>query len=333
MAGPPFPSRPAETRGTLLSHHAIMELVAPFSARGYRMDMAASDRGRGRMVFHAVEVSTADDRGLVLRSVMRLERPHRLKLRVVRSLESTAGPTATMIAEGDDVEALLTAVEAVDPERQFHFTPAGLVTRSYRSESWRSASHARFRRRPVGPRLVRAEARLEPVTLTGQDTEGGTFELRLEASEARALDVPWDFLAVLGWRWRPLRWLSASARAGSVWLSGGPATRTHRLETLVDHAVAHVAATLSAPPADFHARHRRARWRAALQRLAPWVYLVTVTLGFTAAVWLLPKRPAVHMLMQLLSLPAIGGFFLITRVYGLQPPGPPGPLGQRSWVS
>lgn len=310
-----------------------MELVAPFSARGYRMDMAASDRGRGRVVFRAVDLPTEGDGGPVLRSVMRLERPHRLKLRVVRTLESSEGQSATMVAEGDDVEALLTAVEAVKPDRQFHRTPSGLTTRSYRSESWRSAAHARFRRRPVWPRLVSTEARVGPLTLSGQDTDGGIFQLRLEASEGRDLELPWDFLAVLGWRWGPLRWLSPSVRTGSVWPSGGSAKRSHQLETLFDDALAHVAATLAAPPADFHADHRRARWRAALQRLSPWVYLVTVTLGFTAAVWLLPKRPAFHMLMQLLSLPAIGGLFLITRVYGLQPPRPPGPIGQRSWFT
>ncbi|MEM1417377.1 MAG: hypothetical protein AAGH15_20935, partial [Myxococcota bacterium] len=100
-------------------------------------------------------------------------------------------------------------------------------------------------------------------------------------------------------------------------------------EALFDRAAMHLAGNT---PRRFHARHRGARWGATLLRMAPLLYLVSVTTAFAVAVSLLPKTPANHMLMQLVSLPAIGGLFVIAQVYRFELPRPPRPLRQDDWI-
>ncbi|MEO0325304.1 MAG: hypothetical protein AAF447_20270, partial [Myxococcota bacterium] len=307
---------PSRTAGPgTLSHHALLELVAPFSQRGYRVDLPACDRKRGTVVFRTRERPAPE--GLpALRSQLRLERPHRLKFKLIRTLEGD-GRSATMTAVGDVPEALLDAVEAMPLARQFHLTAQGLVTRSYYAEAWRKGGSgpSRWPRRPCWPRLVGADARLGPVGLAASDTEGREVNVELHAE--RALELTADFLSVLGWGWRPLRPAHTGRWKGSLRPSGPAAKRSERLEAELDRAVAHLAATLSTPPSDFHRTHRGARWRAAAQRLLPLLTLLVTFVAFVTAVLFVPKTPAMHMVMQLASFLAIGVVYLSMRHYRL----------------
>lgn len=319
----------------LLSHHAIMTLVAAFSQKGYLVDLAASDRRRGLLMFRPVDLPAVPGRHPDLRCVLRLERPHRAKIRVIRTLECDDGLTATMTAEGDDPAVLLRVVEEVDPVRQFHALDTGLISRSYRAAVWSAdaPTHASRKRMTALPRLTNAEARLGPVRLSVSAHEERSCELRLIADEGCRLDIPEDLLTVLAWCWRPLRRHDGRTWLGSVRLPRREPARTARLESLLDEAVAHLADTLAASPTRYHRRHRGARWRAAFQRMSPLLFLGGMTVGLISAVIYLPRTPVVHFLVLHSSILTIVVIALLDRAYRLEVPRPPGPLTQPQWCS
>ncbi|MGF1511823.1 MAG: hypothetical protein ACFB9M_20200 [Myxococcota bacterium] len=335
------PSRASPGASKLLSHHAIMILVAPFTRRGYRVDLAASDRAQGMLTFRAVEVPAVPGGHPALKSVLRLERPHRLKVRVIRRLEAADGQTATVTAEGDDPEALLDALERIEPARQFHVVEGSsleanppMITRSYGTEVWHTqpSRPGLWRARTAWPRLTKAEARLGPLHCAATDQEGRALEIRLTARKGTSLQLPTDFLAVLGWSWRPLRRMDRSTWVGSVRPWGWPSERTARLERQLDETVTHIVETLPASPALFHRRHRAARWRAAFQRALPLLFIIGMTLGITAAVYLLPKSHAVQMLLLYTSIAAIAGLKMMDKAWRVEIPKPPRPLSQTRWA-
>ena len=330
-------SRPRDhtVHSGLLSHHAILALVGPFSRRGYTVDLTSSDRGRGMVVFRPVDLPAEPGRRPALRCVLRLERLHRTKFRVIRTLKADDGRIATMTAEGSDAAVLLEVVEQVDPARQFHVTDAGLITRSYRAEvKGGDASHrGLLQTKTVSPQLTKAEARLGPLRLSATDREGRAFEIRLIAKKGYAVEVPRDFLAVIGWGWRPLRRRDEVTWLGSVRLPRREPERTTRLETQLDVAAAHIVETLAASPALFHRRHLGARWRAAFQRLLPLLFVCGVIGGAILVVTYLPRTPVFHMLLHWSAILTIVALALMDKAYRLEIPAPPSPLEQPQWCS
>ncbi len=327
----------AATKGTMLSHHAIMALVEPFSRRGYSVDLAASKRDQGVLVFRPTDLPPASGGGVALRCELRLERPHREKVRVIRTLERADGLAATMVAVGDEVGALLEAVERVDPARHFHAVEGGTVARSYRIEVWSADAPRRGRRpwsrRASAPWLAEAEAHFGHVRLVATDTDGGAFEVRLGVEKGYDLDVPMDFLAVIGWRWRPLRPEDEQTWRGSVKLPLWEPYRTATLERQLDAAVTHVADTLAASPARFHPSHRRARWRAAFQRLLPLLFVFGTATSIVLAVMYLPRFAGLQMLLHHVSIVAIVALAMMDRAYRLEIPPCPSPLTRSQWFA
>lgn len=345
---PTHSSRPpaSAVSGSLLSHHAIMALVRPFSRKGYTLDLAASDRGRGVLAFQPTDLPEAPNGRPALRCELRLERVHRAKLRVIRTLQAEDGQTATMTADGDQPEGLLEAVEQVDPDRQFQVIERRseadgadgdpvrlLVVRSYRTEVW-SADAAR-RRRWVGktatPTLIKTEARLGPLRLSAVDKDGRTFEVKLSAEIGYAFDVPKDFLAVLGWCWRPLRRDHENTWLCSVKVTRREPRRTAMLEAQLDTAAEHIVDTLGASPVLFHRRHLGARWRAAFQRLLPLLYISAMVAGFVLALMYLPKTAAIHMLLTKASILGVAAIWMLDKAYRVEIPPRPCPLKQQEW--
>lgn len=329
---PGVASPASSSKAQLLSHHAIMAIVAPFSRRGYKVDLAASDRGQGLLAFRPVEIPAPEAGGHpTLKCTFRLERPHRLKTRVVRTLEAEGDRVAIMTAEGDDPAVLLEVVEQISPARHYHYVDGVLVTRSYRTEVW--SKRSRSGKRSVWPRLTGAEARVAGLRLSATDTEGRTLDLRVAArEEGTTLHLPTDFLAVLGWRWRPLR--PSEKRdvwVGSVRPSGPSSDRTSRLEAHLDDAVVHISQTLGAPPADFHRRHRGARWRATVQRLGPLLYAVGATVAIVSAMFLLPRNQFMHMVILHVFFGAVAVLRMINETWRLELPPPPLPLSRADW--
>ena len=331
----PTPPRASAPAGRLLSHHAIMKLIGPFSRRGYSVDLAASDRANGVLVFRPVEIPGTEGGRPALRSTLRLERPHRAKIRVSRTLVAVDGQQATMTAEGDDADVLLEVVEQVDPDRQFHVTDAGLLTRSYRAQVWMADApdQGRWRGDTRLARLSAAEARLGPLRLQAKEEDGYACEVRLVGQQGTALDLPTDFLAVLGWGWRPLAQLERRTWLTRISLATRGRGRTAALETQLDRATKHIFETLTASPQQYHQRHRRARWRAAFQRLIPLLYIIGVAGGLALAVMYLPRVPGLHILLNNISLVAIVVFFMRDKAYRVEIPPPPRPLSQTKWDS
>lgn len=330
------PSPPAGQPGVSpLSHHAIMQLVSPFTQRGYAVDMAASDRRQNKLAFRPIEVAAEPGLHPKLRCILRFEQPHRAKVRLTRTLETLDGLTATVVAEGIDAAALLNAIEAVAIARQVRFLGDLLLVRHYRITLF-GASGARGAsagRTPATPRLIGAETRIGSVQLSAAEGEWRDFELKLTVDARLQLHLTEDLLAVLGRSWRPMRRDQWGTWTGSVKSPAREPKRTATLERLFDTATRHLAATFNETPAAFHGRHRRARWRAAFQRLLPLLGASTTVVGFVVLLFFLPKTQLFHMIMFHMSVVAIIAMSLLNKAYRLELPPIPRTLTQPHWWS
>lgn len=253
-----------------MTHHDIMALVAPFSAAGCRVDLAASDRLRRRVAFRpAAAASPAADGLPALVESLWLDNPGPDFWQLTRRLQrvtptapaaAAAGePVAELVAEGADPAALLAAVQAVPAARQWRCEAGHWMALSHRVE----VASGRLT-------LTQAAARLPGLRLamTVSRVSGIPAVVELQPEPDGSLALPDDLLAVLGLRWSVLKRLGSSWRA-SVKLAGQGAERGHDAEARLAQAVSHLAATLAEPPARFHQRHRRARWRVVARRLTP----------------------------------------------------------------
>ena len=326
-------SRDAAKRGIPLSHHAIMRLIPPFSRRGYSLDAAGSDRAHGVLLFRPIEVPPGPNGRPALRCVVRLERPHRAKFRVIRTFTAADGQSATTTAEGDEPEALLTAIEQVSADRQFHMTAAGLIVRSYRAAVWAADASGQWpwQRTARALQLTGAEAQVGVLQLVAIDGDGWGCDVELRAREGAMLVLPTDFMAVLSWGWRPLRQHNSTTWFGRVSVAQRGAGRAPALEAQLDAAVAHMAATLAASPALFHRQHLRARWRAVFQRWLPLLFICGSIVVLVLALKLLPRVPELHTLLLHLSIVGVAGFFMMDDAYRVEVPWPPRPLKQKAW--
>lgn len=318
-----------------LSHHEIMRLVAPFSARGYTMDMAASNRSEGLLMFRPTEVAELPGRHPGLLCRLRLERPHREKVRITRTIESPDGLAATLVAEGIDPAVLLDAVEAVDPARQVCFVADVLLARDYRILLFAGARSTSVResREDGALRLVGARARIGPLTLSAKETDWRDFEFSLTGEAPRQLHLTEDLLAVLGWSWRPIRRDRADSWSGSVKAPAREPRRTPRLEQKLDATVRHLSKTLDTSPALFHRRFLGARWRAAFQRSIPLLTIIASIVCFVVLLIVLPKNQLTHFALLYGSVGVIVALSLVNRAYRLEIPPSPRPLTQQDWCS
>ena len=94
----------------------------------------------------------------------------------------------------------------------------------------------------------------------------------------------------------------------------------------------HLAATLAAPPAQFHQQHRAARWRVAGRRSIP----ALLSLGLVAAAAAVPQltlAPESVLRMLILNAPPLLliGFFCLREVPRIEIPPLPRPLRQEAW--
>ena len=95
----------------------------------------------------------------------------------------------------------------------------------------------------------------------------------------------------------------------------------------------HLAATLAASPAQFHPRHRGARWRVAGRRAIP----ALLSLGLVAAAAAVPQltlAPESVLRMLILNAPPLLliGFFCLREVPRIEIPPLPRPLRQAAWL-
>ncbi len=238
-----------------LSHHAILALMAPFTAAGWSLDLPASDRAARRLVFkpvaheagatHAAVIETRElrdtDRGWQLTRRLRAETPDAL--------------VAEVVAEGGEPAELLPAALAVAPAALF--TPEGAALS--------------LRCRPGQPSQLRAaQARVAGLLLacTVSGVKGYPAELKLTRAEGDQRRLPDDLFEVLGRGWTRLVPLRTGWEC-SVMLKGQGAQRDAEAHTRLAETLRHLAAVLAEPPARFHQRYAARRWRIGLLRGAP----------------------------------------------------------------
>lgn len=229
-----------------LSHHEVLPLAAPFARRGLRTDLAASRREERRLVFRPAEG------------------PHCYELhdlgggrwRLLRRLAPRPGAVSEIGATGGDPDALLAALEAVPLALHAVEGEGYLIVRDYELADGR-------------PVLVQGRVHLAGLVLT-LSVPGGA---RLAASVVLEPTGGWpklpeDLLAVLGWNWARLV-SGREAWTSRLRLKARGAERTTRAEAALARAAEHLAQSLAAPPTDWHARHRAARWGVFLRRGIP----------------------------------------------------------------
>jgi len=333
----PAKRHPAHTYRTVkttpLSHHEVMKLVAPFSRRGYAVDMEASDRNQRRLEFQPIEVEALPGTHPALRSVLLLEVPLRGAARLTRRLEAQDGPTATLVAEDRDPAALIDAVEQIKAHRQFRTIDGVLLARSYRI----GLPAGDAARRAIGktdlrvPRLAGAEAGFGPVTLLIAEDGTRLLDVTLAVDEGHRLDIPQDFLGVLGWPWRPLRLDAKGIWRGRLKPAAREPRRTEHLEQLIDQAVVHLKQTLAHTPAEFHQRHSQARWRVTFHRLLPLLSTITLTIAFVVIALALPKLTFIHILLQYVPIIALVVLAMMDKSLRIEIPPRPEPLQQSQW--
>lgn len=259
-----------------LSHHEILGLLPPFTARGRQVDLAASDRATRQLVFkplqHPLPEGAIEDRLL-------LEPFGDTQFRLTRQLTHPCGLQASLRAVSASCEELLAGIEAVPPASQFRV-----------GEGFALALNQRLAAGSGGPQgqvvLLNGVARIGTLTLTLTlpSVPGVPAELQLAAEAGTRPDLPQDLLAVLGWDWARLVAERQGWRSRLKIVRKEPGRSPDAVAKL-ERGAAHIARTLAEPPRRFHERFLGARWGVVLRRGIPVLTLVMLGLGL----WVLSR--------------------------------------------
>jgi hypothetical protein len=252
-----------------LTHHEILGLVEPFSRRGRRLDLAASNRLERRLQFKAVDHAGDDAGAPPLRENLRLENAEPDKFLLTRVLSLPGGLEATLEAEGPEPGELLARIEAVAPHSQFRAGPGYRIALSQRAEAAAGSE-------PEGaaPQLILKRGEVEVaalrLTLKVPVVKGISGEFVVTAATGDSIELPEDLLAVLGWDWGRLERHRAGERwRGNLRLRGLGQDRSRDAEGKLEAMARHLAQTLAEPPCRFHQRLLRQRWGVAFRRSIP----------------------------------------------------------------
>ncbi|MBK1616161.1 hypothetical protein CKO44_22145 [Rubrivivax gelatinosus] len=255
-----------------LTHHEILELVAPFSRRGRRVDLAASDRIARRLRFKPVEHPAQAPLAWPLQEEMELESFGADDHRVTRRLRTPEGLEAVLVADGPAVEELVERVHAVPPARQFRQGPGWIAALAHRARRLGNGVESII--------LTDAQARVAGlnVKMKVSSVSGVNADLELMPAPGRALALPDDLLAVLGWPWTCIARLR-EGWGGALRLKGDGSERSADAESKFQRTLEHLAHTLAAPPQVFHQRMHRERWRVTLRRAVPLLVSIALIAG------------------------------------------------------
>jgi len=285
-----------------LTHHEILELAEPFVRRGHGVDLPASDRSARELAFRPRPVE-----GTGLTGTLRLSFITAGRWKLTRTLTDADGLASDLVAEGSDPGPLIDAIDSVPALRQRPCAGGVQMALSHRLQIPQGAGE---------PRLVlqRAQARVAGLTLQFRvsGVAGYPAEFELLRGEPDPPALPEDFFAVLGRDWGRL----VRVRRGwecSVRLRGAEPRRSTEAEACVALAVEHLVRTLAAPPAQFHASHRLARWRLALADTLPWAAGAAIV---GVALWVQEHAPGQQSLLAVLANmapPVLMGLFFLRR--------------------
>jgi hypothetical protein len=300
-----------------LSHHHILELVAPFSRAGWALDLGNSDRAAGVLVFKPVQHEAAGP----LPALTETRTLHGAGTRLVRELHTADGLVATLEAAGDDPAALLAAVQSVPPASQF-LAGSGFVAALQQRCGERGALVLR-------ELVARVAGLTVKVRLSG--VRGYPAELMVERDAAETRTLPDDLLQVLGRAWGRLTVLRAGWEA-SVQIAGDEPRRSADAEGKLRRTLEHLALTLAEPPQQFHQRHRGARWRVGLARAGPLsvgLAVVAVAVGSRALGW--GDESVLALLANAAPPLLMAAFFMRREMPRIELPRPPRRMSPSHW--
>ncbi|QDL96214.1 hypothetical protein FLL57_02360 [Rhodopseudomonas palustris] len=262
LTGPTEIETPAAAPFT---HHEILSLVQPFTRRGYQVDLAASDRLARRLLFKPLIHNEAGCGGIDATELLQLDNPRPGLNQLTRTLTLDDGLTATLETQGGDLDILLQRIEHVLPQQQFRSVESTLVALSYRLTPDNGRQVAGTANRV----LLRGEAEIAGfrVILRGAPVRGYPAEIDIIPSTP-GVALPEDLLAVIGWAWSPLR-KSKAGFTGKIRVRGQEPELSRRVEAALEKTVAHLARTLTRPPAAYYETLRGARWTVTFRRGIP----------------------------------------------------------------
>lgn len=315
---------------TPLTHHEILSLVAPFARAERHVDLQASDRMERRLRFKPfVHQGAAEDHPALTEQLV-LENPDEAEYRLTRTLTEPGGLTASLCAQGADPETLLRQISAVAPRWQFAHTPEVAVAFSYRIAS----SNGGLDRIETDAELALTEAvaRLGTtwVRFDFKAVNGSRIPIRIQPTGDEIRQLPPDYLAVLGGAWHRLQPEGEGWR-GNLFAPAREPRRTQDGERKVAETAAHLIATLTRSPVEFHPRYQGARWRVVLRNVSAMVGLVAAMAVAPLIVGLMPDNSMMTALAYfwfpalLLALP-----FAAARIE-LVPPAWPRTLPASAW--
>lgn len=255
-----------------LTHHEILALIEPFTRRGRHADLQATDRIARRLVFNAIEHPAASESLPAAREVLQLENPEAGRFRLTRLVRLESGIESRLAMEGEEPGAMLDAIDTIALSRQYAGGPGYGIVRSFRLERpERGGASALI--------LTRAEARIGGIDfhLDVPKAPVRPAEFELSVNDGGGFGLSEDMLAVLGWSWGMIR-PRADHWRGTLLLRRREPGHSRDAEEKFDRATAHLARTLSEPPARFHERFVGARWNVAFRRMLP----ILVCLGVLA---------------------------------------------------
>ncbi|MEM9304311.1 MAG: hypothetical protein AAGE01_19525 [Pseudomonadota bacterium] len=286
----------SERRPAPLTHHDILRLGAPVVRRGWRVDLAESDRTAGSIAFLPSEPDPA------LKVGLRVDFHGRSGPKLVRTAAHADGAVAAYLVERGSLEAMLEALGSLPAAAQFRSTDQGVIADDFSLRLDREAS----------PRLIGCCGRIGGLVLSldAKTIMGEPMTLHIRPVDPeRKPSLPDDLLAVLGPRWRPL----IDHRGGwncELKAPGKDPRRSIVARERFAQAMTHVDAVLASPPPRFHGAFLGARWRSFVRRSSIiWVPLLIVG-SLPLIDWLFLTERQLHPLFQM-SPPIIFAFLML----------------------
>lgn len=308
-----------------LTHHQILALVAPFTRAGLQVDLAASQRLERRLAFRPIQHPAADGAHPALTETLWLHAPEGAPFTLRRVLTAADGLEADLQASGSDAGALLARMAAVPLQRQWRQGVGWVMALSHQAVGPADAAGGGLQPTQVAVQLPGFRLRWTPPPVHSR-----LGELRL-APAGDGARLPEDLLAVLGYPWTRLVAMDG-AWIGHLRQRGTGLAAFAQAEQRLLRTAEHLAATLAAPPAVFHQRHRAARWRVTGRRSIP-ALLSLALVGAAAAVPQLSLSSDSVLRMLILNAPPLLliGFFCLREVPRIEIPPLPRPLRQPAW--